>query len=179
MRAIGITGSRGVTSVDYTKPTAGGNTTSTKRTTSNTENNEYDNGIQLVEGEWCAGLVTYALAKNFGGLEKIPDNFNEDCTNHNTCYSYAHWAKDKGILTDKRENPEDYDIKKVQAGDLILFNTYNDKSGENVDEWCHIGMVTGISDDGKPHTQLRETQNLMMTDIAAAKAECSPKKQDK
>ena len=113
------------------------------------EASEYDERIGLVEGEWCAGLTTYALAKAFDGLENIPGNFNEDCENHNTCYSYAHWAKDQGILMDKREDAENYDIKKVQPGDLILFNTYNDKSGENVDEWCHIGIVIGISDDGK------------------------------
>lgn len=127
------------------------------------EVNKYDPRLSLVEGEWCNGFAIYSLSKAYGGLDYIPSNTKDKNGNQETykdtvrdmytCYATAHWAKDNGILMDKRDDADSYDINKVKPGDFILFNTYCDgndgrPAGKNWDEWAHIGVVTGVSSDG-------------------------------
>ena len=104
-------------------------------------------GQDLPKGEWCAGYVTYALSEYYGGVENIPANFKEGVQHKTCCWDYGQWARDNGILMDEREDSENYDVSQVQPGDLILFNK-RDPNGNNIDSWRHIGIVTGISEDG-------------------------------
>ena len=104
-------------------------------------------GQELPKGEWCAGFVTYALSEYYGGIDKVPGNFNEEVEHKTWCWDYGGWAREENILMDEREDAENYDLSQVQPGDLILFNK-RDPDGVNYDSWAHIGIVTGINDDG-------------------------------
>ncbi len=104
--------------------------------------NKFLNGASSSSTPWCAAFVQYVL-QNSGSYEDVSDWY-KNISNKWYCQNVADAAQKAGATISQDE---------AQAGDIVLF--YSDSNGR----YSHIGLVTGVDEDGTVHTIEGNTSN--------------------
>ena len=97
--------------------------------------NKFVNGGSSKQTPWCAAFVAYVM-KNSPEADNVA-SWYKNIDNKWSCNNVYNNAKSANALVDRKD---------VKVGDLVLFDWQSDGKKD------HIGIVTGIDEDGTVHT---------------------------